>query len=723
MDQLCQLIKHLTDSGHENPRENDQVLLARCYLKLGQWQSADIGFEASNLTGEVIISSLQSFHYATLLDRSWYKAWQAWANMSYEAVRYYERSGNEGESLRNANMAITGFFNSIGLCEHGSLQDTLRLLTLWFKYGGDPDVADTIQAGVTRVSIDTWLQVLPQLIARIQISDPQIRDSIHEILLQVGRQHTQALLFPLTVASKNEKSENTSRREAAEQLLQKICTHSPELVEQAQLVSQELIRVAILWREMWYEGLEEASKLYIEWDFKGMFAVLTPLHQKLNDVGAAATAREAEFVDVFGKDLLEAWEWCRKYQRTGNSKDLAAGWDHYYHVYRMIAKTLPTLLSLDVQEVSPKLYHARHLQLVVPGTYGDGAGDPVYIARFDPKLQVINSKQRPRRLAIRGSDGKDYGYLLKAHEDLRQDERVMQLFKLVNTLLQSDSTTEHRHLGIRRFFVLPLSPNLGLIEWIPSCDTLHALIRSHRERTGVVLNTEVRHMVALSPDYDLLTIPQKVEIFRHALSKTPGDDIAKVFWLQSGDSEKWLDRRTLYTRSLAVMSMVGYVLGLGDRHPSNLMLDRNSGAVMHVDFGDCFEVAQKRPKFPEQVPFRLTRMLIKAMEPSGVEGNFRITCENVMAVLREHSDSLEAVLEAFVEDPLIDWIKRGRGGGEGGASYGENILRRVSDKLTGNDFAQDGRRVTVGDQVDRLIKQATSSENLSQHYTGWCSFW
>ena len=56
--------------------------------------------------------------------------------------------------------------------------------------------------------------------------------------------------------------------------------------------------------------------------------------------------------------------------------------------------------------------------------------------------------------------------------------------------------------------------------------------------------------------------------------------------------------------------MVGYVLGLGDRHPSNLMLDRKSGKVLHIDFGDCFEVAMQREKFPERVPFRLTRMLV-----------------------------------------------------------------------------------------------------------------
>lgn len=52
------------------------------------------------------------------------------------------------------------------------------------------------------------------------------------------------------------------------------------------------------------------------------------------------------------------------------------------------------------------------------------------------------------------------------------------------------------------------------------------------------------------------------------------------------------------------MSMVGYVLGLGDRHPSNLMIMRSSGSIVHIDFSDCFEVAAVRDKFPEKVPFR-----------------------------------------------------------------------------------------------------------------------
>ena len=46
------------------------------------------------------------------------------------------------------------------------------------------------------------------------------------------------------------------------------------------------------------------------------------------------------------------------------------------------------------------------------------------------------------------------------------------------------------------------------------------------------------------------------------------------------------------------------------------MLDRLTGRVLHIDFGDCFEVAMIREKFPEKIPFRLTRMLTNAMEVS-----------------------------------------------------------------------------------------------------------
>ena len=176
----------------------------------------------------------------------------------------------------------------------------------------------------------------------------------------------------------------------------------------------------------------------------------------------------------------------------------------------------------------------------------------------------------------------------------------------------------------------------------------------------------------MAPDYENLTLLQKIEVFEYALENTTGQDLYRVLWLKSANSEHWLERRATYTRSLAVNSMVGHILGLGDRHPSNILLVRSTGKVVHIDFGDCFEVAMHREKFPEKVPFRLTRMLAHAMEVgmllflacgleltllqvSGIEGSFRKTCEITMHVLRANKESLMAVLEAFVYDPLINW--------------------------------------------------------------------
>ncbi|MCD7451125.1 hypothetical protein HAX54_009737 [Datura stramonium] len=297
----------------------------------------------------------------------------------------------------------------------------------------------------------------------------------------------------------------------------------------------------------------------------------------------------------------------------------------------------------------------------------------------------------------------------------------------------------------------------------------------------ITLNQEHKLMLSFAPDYDNLPLIAKVEVFEYALQNTEGNDLSRVLWLKSRTSEVWLDRRTNYTRSLAVMSMVGYLLGLGDRHPSNLMLHRYSGKILHIDFGDCFEASMNR------VPFRLTRMLVKAMEVSGIEGNFRSTCENVMQVLRLHKDSVMAMMEAFVHDPLINWrlfnfnevpqnvplasahvppvvnsevtlqvesffSHKGAVNQLGDANEVLNeravaVMARMSNKLTGRDFAttsacssslqhaldhstlisgetrEADHGLSVKLQVQKLIQQAMSHENLCQNYVGWCPFW
>ncbi|KAJ8485116.1 hypothetical protein OPV22_017601 [Ensete ventricosum] len=769
-------------------------LLASAYLRLGTWKRAlSPGLDDDSIQ-EILVSLKNATHCAN--DSA--KAWHTWALFNTAVMSHYTLRGRPDVAAKYVVAAVTGYFYSIACASTAkgvddSLQDILRLLTLWFNHGATSEVQMALQKGFLHVKIEMWLAVLPQIIARIHSNNRIVRELIQSLLVRIGKGHPQALMYPLLVACK---SISTLRRRAALDVVDKIRQHNGVLVDQAQLVSKELIRVAILWHEMWHEALEEASRLYFgEHNIEGMLAVLEPLHAKLEE--GAETIIETAFIQAYGRELQEARDCCLKYKNTGKDAELTQAWDLYYHVFRRIDKQLPSLTTLDLQSVSPELLKCHDLELAVPGTYRADA-PLVTIATFAPQLIVITSKQRPRKLTIHGSDGDDYAFLLKGHEDLRQDERVMQLFGLVNTLLENSRKTAEKDLSIQRYAVIPLSPNSGLIGWVPNCDTLHHLIREYRDARKIPLNQEHRLMLAFAPDYDHLPLIAKVEVFEHALQNTEGNDLAKVLWLKSRTSEVWLDRRTNYTRSLAVMSMVGYLLGLGDRHPSNLMLHRYSGKILHIDFGDCFEASMNREKFPEKVPFRLTRMLVKAMGVSGIEGNFRSTCENVMQVLRTNKDSVMAMMEAFVHDPLINWrlfnfnevpqmsnyattyvhpvvnseesapnkeLPQPRGARErellqavnqlGDANEVLNeravvVMARMSNKLTGRDFSSgssvsgagstnqhapettnlisgDAREVdhglSVKYQVDKLIKQATSHENLCQNYVGWCPFW
>lgn len=51
------------------------------------------------------------------------------------------------------------------------------------------------------------------------------------------------------------------------------------------------------------------------------------------------------------------------------------------------------------------------------------------------------------------------------------------------------------------------------------------------------------------------------------------------------------------------------------------------------------------------------------------------------------------------------------------------VIERIQSKLTGRDFSKQTQDSTVEQQVDMLIQEATSVENLCQIFIGWCPFW
>ena len=160
----------------------------------------------------------------------------------------------------------------------------------------------------------------------------------------------------------------------------------------------------------------------------------------------------------------------------------------------------------------------------------------------------------------------DYTYLIYI-------ERVMQLFGLINACLLNDNRTRNRVIDIVRYSVLPLSNNSGLIGWVQNCDTLNSLITEYRSAKNLKPGIEMKLLSNKSLNYDMgmsknvnkncLTIIQKMEIFESVINDTTGLDLSNTLWLKSQTADIWVERRKNFTKSMAVMSMAGYILGLG----------------------------------------------------------------------------------------------------------------------------------------------------------------
>eukprot|EP00914_Ancora_sagittata_P028163 GHVO01055391.1.p1 GENE.GHVO01055391.1~~GHVO01055391.1.p1 ORF type:complete len:208 (-),score=24.35 GHVO01055391.1:90-713(-) len=188
---------------------------------------------------------------------------------------------------------------------------------------------------------------------------------------------------------------------------------------------------------------------------------------------------------------------------------------------------------------------------------------------------------------------------------------------------------------------------------------------------------------------------------------------------------------------------VGYILGLGDRHLQNILIDESSAEMIHIDLGIAFEQG-KLISIPETVPFRLTRDIVDGMGVTGVEGSFRRSCEESLKVLRENQVSLLTILEVLLHDPLYDWTlspaKAMRQVQDHRSNDGDNTVGSIHEddtsadtKIEGNIVAEralmrlrqklegreNGAQLNHQGQVNLLIQEAMDPRNLSKIYEGW----
>lgn len=384
--------------------------------------------------------------------------------------------------------------------------------------------------------------------------------------------------------------------------------------------------------------------------------------------------------------------------------------------------------SLSLRAEFAPLVRMTPLDMVIPlqscmqasraSLQGHSSSDFPTIQHFNDRVEVIRSMQLPRKIKITGSDGRVYPFLCKARDDLRKDNRLMECNSMLNSLLKRNAETRRRRLAIRTYSVVPLNEECGLIEWVNNTVGFRHIVMElyNQHQQGMSLNdiNALYQQKGLSA-YDRFVkrlLPRHPPVFH------------EWFISQFPEPTRWFASRYSYASTLAVMSMVGYILGLGDRHGQNILFDETCGDVLHVDFGCLFEKGLTLA-YPEKVPFRLTHNMVDALGVTGVEGVFRVSCQATLSLLRENKDSIMSLLETFIHDPLVEWgrpsSKNNRLGNlEVMNHQARKHLTVIDKKLQG--ILNPGLPLSVPGQVHELIQQATSVSNLSVMFFGWGAY-
>ncbi|KAF8659134.1 hypothetical protein AX16_001904, partial [Volvariella volvacea WC 439] len=271
---------------------------------------------------------------------------------------------------------------------------------------------------------------------------------------------------------------------------------------------------------------------------------------------------------------------------------------------------------------------------------------------FEDEIDIMKSLAKPRKITIRGSNGQIYMFLGKPKDDLRKDARLMEFNAIINKLLKANSESRRRQLHIRTYGVVTLNEECGFIQWVPNTIPLRPVL--HKAYNARRIKTWSSDTQVICTKLKEATEQDVGRIFTEKLLPLFPPVLHEWFIEAFPEATAWLASRLTFSRSAAVMSMVGFILGLGDRHCENILLDQNTGDVVHVDFNCLFEKG-KNLETPERVPFRLTQNIIDGFGVTGVEGIFRTACEVTLQLLRDNKDPLMSVLDAFIHDPLVEW--------------------------------------------------------------------
>ncbi|TPX35377.1 hypothetical protein SeMB42_g07198 [Synchytrium endobioticum] len=277
------------------------------------------------------------------------------------------------------------------------------------------------------------------------------------------------------------------------------------------------------------------------------------------------------------------------------------------------------------------------------------------------------SLRRPKKVDIIGSDERVYSWLVKAGEDLRLDQRVEQLFTVMNEIIAKDPASAREGMHVSTYKVVPMTHTLGIIEWIPNTMTIMGCLKTSKEFEEVERKALERYVKTL-PKADNVMKQYGLQASQHrdptirnfkdaqrVLTQPYLRNFMKELCLTP---EAFILLRNEFANSLAALDICLYLLGIGDRHLDNFLLDLRSGRLILIDFGYAFGTATEVLGVPELVPFRHTSAFEEVMEPLGAKGLMYTPMTRVLSAMQQSKESLLNAMDIFVKEPLVEWLSK-----------------------------------------------------------------
>nr|XP_019572365.1 PREDICTED: DNA-dependent protein kinase catalytic subunit isoform X2 [Rhinolophus sinicus] len=525
-------------------------------------------------------------------------------------------------------------------------------------------------------SIPCW-QFIGWISHLVALLDKDEAVAIQHTVEEIADNYPQAIVYPFIISSESYSFKDTSAGHKNKEFVARIKIKLDQggVIQDFINALEQLSNPEMLFKD-WTDdikielGKKPVNKKNIEKMYERMYAALGD--PKAPGLG---TFRR-KFIQAFGK------EFDKHFGRGGSKLPGMKLCD-----FNDIANSLLLKMCKDskppgnLKECSPWMSDFRieflRNELEIPGQY-DGKGKPVpeyhaRIAGFDERIKIMASIRKPKRIIIRGHDEREYPFLVKGGEDLRQDQRIEQLFEVMNVLLSRDAACSQRNMQLKTYHVIPMTSRLGLIEWIENTLTLKELLLSNmsQEEKAAYLSDpkappfEYRDwLTKMSGKYGVgaymlmykgASRTETVTSFRKRESKVPAGLLKRAFLKMSMGPEAFLALRTHFASSHALMCISHWILGIGDRHLNNFMISMETGAMIGIDFGHAFGSATQFLPVPELMPFRLTRQFISLMLPMKETGVIYSVMVHALRAFRSYPDLLTTTMDVFVKDPSFDW--------------------------------------------------------------------